>query len=546
MSKAKITAALICFGALTGLSFPPFNLWPFGFLALIPVFYIIGKTNYNLKHTFFLSWFITLSFNIFIAYWLVYTIAIYGHIPWILAMIIFLLFTLISCSRYLFFLILIKIWKNIPENSNARFFKIIKNKYISWTFFWGLSEFSGWQLFHALGANSAGGDMYLLQTADLFGIYGVSLLWFLTNLLIYDIIILVLENKSRWKYSLLYKNVNLIVVSFILVCAHIYGFVSMRYWENTNEHYEKRKIALVQGNAPLGFESMKSIYEQLMDILKSIENQTINMLKKSAIENNQPELVIWPESSVPFLSFQAPGEFSKTISNIQKKYKTAMIINDIYVEQTGLRNRFFNNLWLLGADESRIGYYHKIRLLPFGEFIPLGNFFPGLYKLVPEIGGFTSGNEKKTLYINSMHILPSICYELLPPDFTLDFFQESGKNAQLVVNITNDTWFGQTTEVDQHIKASSIRAIELRLPIIRATNSGISAYIDTTGRIHNPTESYTKDYRIYDIPIPDKSHSIYSIVGLWPFKIFLLINILFWLPTGYSMILARRRGTAIE
>lgn len=539
MSLQKTAFSLIFFGLMAALALAPANFWFCGFVMFVPLFFVLEKNKYKIKTDFYLAYLTTLSFNLFTAYWLFHTIVIYGHIHWTLATIIFILYTLITCSRFLIFFLLIRLYRFLVKQNNVLFYPILKNRYLSWTFFWGLSELFGWQLFHALGANFLGGDFYLLQSADLVGAYGLSVFWFLINLAIYDLLKIYLDKQPEPKLSLITKNLSLCIVIGIIFSLHVYGFFSARYWSKTNRTYPSKKIALVQGNAPLSFEGMRSTVDILYDIVHSLQNQSMDTLKQASEANNSPDLLVWSESSVPFLSYRqpvnnsinngggGPGLYERTIKTIQSQYPVPMIINDIYFDyQT---RKYYNNLWLLDTQGRSIGYYHKIRLLPFGEFIPFGQYFPKIYDLVPEVSSFSSGTEYKLLTLGNMHILPSICYELLPPDFTLDFFKHSGKKANVIINITNDTWFGESTENAQHIKASALRAIELRLPIIRATNSGISGYIDVLGHIHDPTESFVKDSRIYSVPIPDKSHSVFSEVGYWPFYIFLTFGSIIWL-----------------
>jgi apolipoprotein N-acyltransferase len=552
MKKTNIALALIFFGAASTLSFPPFNSWSMGLLVLFPVFYLIDHTSFNVKKTIILGYLLTLSFNIFSAHWLFYTIIIYGHLHWSLAAIVFCLYTLIVSTRYIIFLILIKLWKHLNRQKKVSGFRILGinlfgNKYLAYAFAWGFSEYFGWQLFHALGANSAGGNKLLLQIGDIFGIYGISIFWFLMNLVVYDLFTVLVLKRGQFKLVHVLKNKSLVAASILLIFAHIYGVFAIKYWENKNKKYETKRIALIQGNAPLAFEGIRSLREYMKEILESLVQQTEAMLEKEISQNKKPDLVVWPESSVPFLSFQRPGIYSESIKKLQEKYNIPVIINDVYRERKDRKTRYYNNLWLLGDDGKPVDYYHKIQLLPFGEFIPLGDKLPFLYKVAPEISGFSSGDEEKIFKLNGFHFLPSICYELLPPQFTLNFFQRTGSKAQIIINITNDAWFGPTIEPMQHIKASTLRAIELRLPVIRATNSGISAYIDVNGNIIEPTESFVKDVRVYDIPIPDKSHSVFSVIGLIPFHLFLMFGISIWTYAVYlGFIKSARKSRNIQ
>ena len=539
MTIYQKTAAILFFGIMATLSLSPWSFWFCGFIMLVPLFYMLEKETFSIKQSIKMGYFFTLSFNIFISYWLIYTISIYGHLHWTIAVIVFLLYTLITCLRYTIFILLIQAWKYLSEKGFPALPRILQNRYFSWTFFWGVSEYFGWQLFHALGANHAMGDFLLIQTADLVGIYGLSLIWFLINLLLYDALKWVTIKARRLDNRVSFEKKSMIFTLVLTVAMHIYGYYAIAMERERTSMYKTKLIGIVQGRAPLAFESEKSVSSQIMDTLKTQAKLTESLMENGMAAGKKPDLVVWSESSVPFLSFQRSSIFSKTISELQNKYKMAIIINDIYVDVN--MQKYYNNLWLLNGNGKIIDFYHKIRLLPFGEFIPLGNYFPGFYRYVPEIAGFSPGTEKKLLDLDGLKILPSICYELLPPDFTLDFFKKSGKHSQIIINITNDTWFGDTIENAQHLQGSSLRAIELRLPIVRATNSGISAYIDTLGKVHNPIKSNIQDTRIYEIPIPDKSHSLYSFWGLWPYYLFLVIGSLLWSFPLYNIYIAGRK-----
>ena len=539
MKLLKVALAIVFFGIMAALSAAPLNLWVYGYLMLFPVFYLVESTHFNLKKTLLLGYMLTLSFNVFTGYWLIYTINVFGHMPLPLAAFVFVLYTLITAGRFTIFLLVVRLWKYLGGSGDVPFKNLIQNRYFAYTFAWGFSEYFGWQLFHALGGNFAAGDKYLLQTADLVGVYGVSLFWVLTNLVVYDLYHLLVKNRSQLKLKVFFSNRSLNFSLILILILHVYGYFSYGYWKSKSTDYPVKRIALVQGNAPLAFEANRSIFDQVKGTLDSIISQTTNLLEEDKKNGKQPDLVVWPESSVPFLTIQNPGIFLNALNDLHKTYKVPMIVNDIFTETIGNRNYYYNNLWLLNSEGYRAGFYHKIELLPFGEFIPLANFFPAVYKLVPEVGGFMPGHEKKILSLDSLKIIPSICYELLPPEFTLDYFNKSGSLGQIIINITNDTWFGDSTEPAEHIKASSIRAIEMRLPIIRATNSGISAYIDTTGEIIDPTEIFTRDTRIYEVPIPDRSHSVYAAIGIWPFRLFLFSGIILWAFVYYSIALRK-------
>jgi apolipoprotein N-acyltransferase len=529
MNFFLIAALVSISGLLHGLSFSQLNIWPAGFLILFSVFYVFDRIEITIKKSLWMGYILGLTFNISTSYWLVYTIKVYGHVPYFVAGILFLGYSLITCTRFVIFFLGIYIWQKHIETkpSQSRIHSILKNKYIAWTFLWGCSELFGWQLFPVFGSNMVEGNAFFIQFSDVVGIRVVSLLWFVINLSIYDFISSVFIQKNKVRDAI-GTQPGIFIGFALFILLHIYGYFAIDYWKSQEDLLPRKTIGIVQGNAPLAFEDARSVENQLITTLESITEQSIQLLRESDDKEKPLDLLVWPESSVPFLKYNRPGLFFDSISKIHAEYKVPMVISDIDIVRDAHSSKVYNNYWYINPETGYKANYHKILLLPFGEFMPLGNLFPQLVHMFPEVSNFNRGEKMVILDTNIGKVMPSVCYELLPPEFTWQFFKSTDKTAQIIVNITNDAWFGKSSENYEHLMASRIRAVELRLPIIRSTNSGISAYIDMTGKPHAPTGQFVKENRVYSVAIPERSKSLFAIWGMTPFYIFLWINTIFW------------------
>jgi apolipoprotein N-acyltransferase len=169
----------------------------------------------------------------------------------------------------------------------------------------------------------------------------------------------------------------------------------------------------------------------------------------------------------------------------------------------------------------------------FSEYIPFGDTFPILYEWSPNSGRFSPGNRVEPLHVAGHDIATIICYEDLSPSFVNRLFRN--KSANLLVNITNDAWFGDTLEPAQHFALAKLRAVEQRRFFVRATNSGISAVVDPVGRTLSQTKTFTETTLSESIAWLDGS-TVFRVVGDVPY----------WLLTLAAFIMAFVRRSAIH
>jgi apolipoprotein N-acyltransferase len=193
--------------------------------------------------------------------------------------------------------------------------------------------------------------------------------------------------------------------------------------------------------------------------------------------------LIWPESPFPFLLAREPQALSQIAGLIRPK--TTLITGAARAEDASgdaRQTRYFNAIHVVGPDGTIVDSYDKVHLVPFGEYLPFNAAFAaiGLRQFVEIPGGFEAGVRRKPLQIKGLPLaIPLICYEAIFPSGIVS----DGPRPGLLINVTNDGWFGNTAGPYQHLAQARLRSVEQGLPQLRAANTGISAIIDPLGRI---------------------------------------------------------------
>lgn len=193
-----------------------------------------------------------------------------------------------------------------------------------------------------------------------------------------------------------------------------------------------------------------------------------------------PRLVVWPESSVPFLLTREPGALSRIAAALGPD--TELALGAVRTEPGGAGPLYFNSIYLIGSSADVRGLYDKVRLVPFGEYVPLKSWMDriGISNLAGPGAGFAAGLQRRTMTTsNGLRFLPLICYEAIFPSVTGGLENWPA----FLLNVTNDAWFGRTAGPYQHFAQARMRSIETGLPGIRAANTGISAVFDGYGRV---------------------------------------------------------------
>ena len=187
---------------------------------------------------------------------------------------------------------------------------------------------------------------------------------------------------------------------------------------------------------------------------------------------------------------------------------------------------FHNSAYLVSPQGHAAGKYDKVHLVPFGEYVPLKRYLPFIDKLVAQVGDFKPGRQGNTLSWENRHVGMLICYEAIFPGLARAMVRNG---AHLLVNITNDAWFGRTSAAFQHFSMAVFRAVENRRYLARAANTGISGFIDPCGRIVSSTPLFQEAVATTAVSMLT-GRSLYSRWGEWPIGIvvFGLISFFVW------------------
>jgi apolipoprotein N-acyltransferase len=361
------------------------------------------------------------------------------------------------------------------------------------------------QLFPAGQWISQAWNPLVIQVSELTGPFGVTALLMMINGALYD---LTLDPRAA-RYPAM-------AAGALLAAALIFGAVRMRQTDEIAAHAPRLKVGLVQPNFAYTIDGEFSREEALRQ-LTALQEQSRRLEKDGA------ELLVWSEGSYPVA---VPRDFSAdfsadSLAMIRRGFSVPALIGaEMY---DAAREDAFNSALLLDRNGNVAGRYDKVRLLAFGEYIPGIETFPWLRKLLPAgAGRFTAGSGPGVISFQSRdgdawRLGPVICYEDILPGFIRSVGQ---LHPDLLVNLTSDSWFGADTEPWEHLALAVFASVELRVSMVRAVNSGVSALIDPSGRLTQKT--YADDpYRhprgadgmLVAVPKMAGGHTVFAAVG---------------------------------
>lgn len=324
----------------------------------------------------------------------------------------------------------------------------------------------------------------IIQIADITGAYGVSFIIVLVNVAIF----MTIKDLKQRNYQL----TAFMIAFFVLFASLYYGVYRMKNIFTG----DGLKAAVVQGNIPQVKKWDPSFKE---DIMKKYEALT---LKAAA---GKPDLIIWPETSVPGFMESEAG-LADRVTKLAVENRIPLLVG-APGEGTGAREEYFNSAILLGEDGKILGHYDKIHLVPFGEYLPFRRVLSFVENFAPSpIGDFAAGRDYTVFNFFQKRIVKSsdrtlkisrkikfstlICFEDIFPEIARKFVNNG---AMFLVNMTNDAWFGRTQAAEQHTQSSVFRAVENRVNVIRAANTGISCFINQKGQITGKVEYSGQD-----------------------------------------------------
>ncbi len=370
---------------------------------------------------------------------------------------------------------------------------------------WVVSEWLRSHLFTGFAWNLIGYGWHewenILQMADLGGIYLLSWLMLLPASLL----------ASLWLRRPPVRRIALGGAALLLLLTTLSGYGHWRLSAASPDNsVAPLRVAIVQGNIP-----------QQLKWATSQQQETLERYLRLTLSIPRPvDLVVWPETAMSFF-FRAKPDYLQRIFQTSREIRAPILTGAPAIDRSSDEEpwHYFNSLFLLDEYGSLDQRYDKHHLVPFGEFIPLRQFAPPTFRKFTEgTEDFSSGPGPVPLTWAKGNIGPLICYEAIFPD---EVRALAGTGVKWLVNITNDGWFGPSAK-PQHLAMVRLRAIENRLPMIRAANTGISAVFDAWGRELGRIGPDQTDILLVDLPA-SRTESLYTRFGGWWLALWLLL-----------------------
>ncbi len=484
----RTTALAAASGLLLAVCFPILNLHFVAWFALVPLLYALrGKT---VKNGLWLGGITGIVYFAGTIHWVTNSIHFYGGITLIPASLI----TLLLCSYLALYPALFGAASVHLRNGNPGLF------FITAPLLWTALELSRTYVFSGFPWALLGYTQYsllpVIQIADITGVYGVSFLIVLVNVSIAEF----MESREKWG--------SIIVAIFAIALTLGYGFFRL----SSEVPSDSINLSVVQGNI-----------EQSKKWDPAYQSEVVAIYKKLTLEalEDRPDLVIWPETATPFHfdgRFDNDVPLTEDLITFVKQNKVPLLFGSpIY---TILPNRHIisrNSAFLLSGEGQVVAEYSKIHLVPFGEYVPLKKFFFFINKLTHALGDTEAGHTYTIMTVpygdqarrKEAKFCTVICYEIIFPNLVRRFVNQG---ASMLTTITNDAWFGKTPAPYQHFSMAVFRAVENRVPVARAANTGISGFIDAQGRILGTTEIFTQAYLTHKL-IRGSEKTFYTLYG---------------------------------
>ncbi|MBF0468152.1 MAG: apolipoprotein N-acyltransferase [Desulfamplus sp.] len=514
---SEYTPAMLS-GFLLTMSFPKADLSWLAWVALVPLilslYRLDGKLSAN--KAFKTGFVMGICHFLCLIYWIVPTISVYGQLPLYLAVPILLLL-----AGYLALYPAVFAWginlfgaadkKSLMPLTAALLWVCLEYiRSILFTGFpWGLAGYSQYM------------NLNLVQIADITSVYGVSFIIVLTNGVLSMVWITFfvpsgneLTNgatspvskafpiPSRQTFMSAIQTTGqaagkreTILWAFCLVAIFSglfsYGKIRIASIEKISAASERVNISVVQGNIEQVFKWDEDYQESTITKYCQLSRQAAKL---------EPDLIVWPETALPFY-YSWNKKMSAMVDECIKESETTFLIGSPAfrkVDEASKTYDIFNRAYMINKLGVVTGSYDKVHLVPFGEYVPFGRYLSFLGKIIAQSGDFSSGKKDVApLAFNGSSAGVQICFEMIFPYLS----RVAVKNgAQILITMTNDAWFGYTSAPWQHFTMATFRAIENRRAVARAANTGISGFIDPSGKILQVSNLFEERFLTNSMP----------------------------------------------
>jgi apolipoprotein N-acyltransferase len=458
-------------GTLLFLACADFDIWPLAWIGMVPLLWVLldGDGQPRTQQPFFYGMVAGMFANGGGFYWIVGLLQRFGHLPWIAAAPLFLLLIAYQALTFGLFAVIVcrlRMHLGVKVTWLAPLVWVACELCVPYVFPWYLSITQAWV-------------PTVIQIADITGPLGVSFLLVLSNGALFDVLHAIGRAKPGRRLRA-FLGTPLLAVGTIVLCL-AYGTVRIHQVDEARTRAEKLRVGVVQANVGIHEKFVPGLREQQHALHLSLSQQ---------LSSQGADLILWPESSYPYaMPRPVPGDWPVgDRRKVQSGFQTPIVFGALTVDRKGAGDYdMFNTAIMLDKEGKAVGTFDKNFLLIFGEYLPFAHELDFLRRAIPEISNFSRGTETTTFPIDvrgkRYSLGPMICYEDIIPAFGRRLFADKNP-PNLMVNITNDAWFGATSEPYEHLALAVFRAVEHRVELVRAVNTGVSAFVDAAGRIY--------------------------------------------------------------
>jgi apolipoprotein N-acyltransferase len=505
--KRILFACAVLSGILMAGAFPRWDIQSLAWIALVPLLWI--STTIPPASAFRWGWLSGMIFFFITLRWITNTLVNYGNIPPVLSFFILLLLV-VYCALY---------WGAfswlVAYMSRAGQFPLTASAPFIWVALEHLRSFALTGFPWAMAGHSQYRWLEVIQISDITGVYGVSFMIVLINAALTD------RLRSRLTTPLLIAGVCMAITM---------GYGIYRLKTPFSSNYGIR-TKIIQGNIP---QEMKWKPEK--------QAQVVEKYRRLSLLDHKSDLTVWPEAAVPFY-FQANEKFSSKVLDVASRTGNFLLFGSPAFQFYQERFLLYNSAFFLDPQGRNVGEYRKIHLVPFGEYVPLRGILKFLGPLIEMVGDFGEGTEYTVFTMPQGRFSVAICFEIIFGDLVRRYFKNG---AEFLINITNDAWFGKSAASYQHLAIVVFRAVENHAWIVRAANTGISGFIEPTGKIARTTGIF-KDAVCNATIYPNRKKTFYTDFGnLFPLICYIICLVIFTLTQGNKLWSTKNLPKAIE
>jgi apolipoprotein N-acyltransferase len=453
------------------------GVWPLLLLACVPLFVSVCRGSWRQAA----FWGLLAGVGHFLVqlYWIVFVLGHYGGLPLFLSVPALLLLCFYMAGYVVVFSLLARAF--VRHFSPALSLLLLPCSWVGLDFLRSFL-FSGFPWMD-LGYGFAEVPL-LFQSADIWGHYGLTFVIVLLNTFLSLLILNSFNKQAAVRLAL--------PICLLLLLIGSYSGWRWQQMEHRIGQAESMNVAVVQGNVDQGQKWDPA--RQGITVQGYIEKSRQVMNQKP-----EPELLVWPETALPFYPVAHP--LLEPVASFVRDEQVMLLTGSPWYtrERSQPENiRFFNSSLLFDTQGDIVARTSKSHLVPFGEYVPLKEFLPFLAPLIEAVGDFIPGKIENPPACKKARIGVLICFESIFPDISRKWVDAG---ANLLVNMTNDAWYGRSSAPHQTLAMTRLRAVETRRAIVRSANTGFSAFIDPLGRLQRLSPLFVSWAAVENVPI---------------------------------------------